>query len=459
MGAGYRTLSQSTVTPMSVSLAPALDCQTDLTNPNFETLIRKTLKEYTSDCGLCLYCDQPITVESDQPPKFYCSENCWIATSATSTLLGLASTTSTGHAAILRLRGIEAERMLNIMGMVMTRCPNRQVRKSIRKLFQALQTESMRNIIPRCLQISEEECTSENERWKFGGFADVHKGTYRNQLIVVKTIRRSKDTSDSLADEAYRRFLYEVLLWKSINHQRLLPLYGIITSPQLGMVSPLCPHHDAISFLKKMVQHQERYRWTRFYQVFVYRWLLQIAEGLEHLHREGIVHGDLHPQNILVVSAHPDIKKNLLYDILITDFGLSVYADGTSLQNNSIRGGRPEYMAPELHFPAPHTERPTVRTDAFAWAGCAFALYTTRNPYSELDSSFAISTTILQLDLPSNKLKFELGGMTRIVSVPSELWRIIVDCWKDDDRLTIDQIITRLQPIQGMIPAPGKDLE
>ena len=92
--------------------------------------------------------------------------------------------------------------------------------------------------------------------------------------------------------------------------------------------------------------------------------LQQSALGLEYLHREGIVHGDLHGGNILV-DGHGHVR--------LTDFGLSLLAEATPNMYGSMHGGGfASYRAPELHdpeqFDLPST-RPTFPTDVYAF-GC-----------------------------------------------------------------------------------------
>lgn len=67
------------------------------------------------------------------------------------------------------------------------------------------------------------------------------------------------------------------------------------------------------------------------------KFYLQIVNGIEYLHKQGIAHRDLKPENLLL-----DYEKNLK----IVDFGLSnQYKDGETLVTAC---GSPCYAAPEM---------------------------------------------------------------------------------------------------------------
>ena len=82
--------------------------------------------------------------------------------------------------------------------------------------------------------------------------------------------------------------------------------------------------------------------------------LRQISDGMAHVHACGLIHSDLKPQNILMWWGRSP---------QITDFGFSRVAGANS---ESIIGGTPRYMAPELE-----TSEPTVSSDIYA-AGIIF---------------------------------------------------------------------------------------
>ncbi|XP_066499100.1 serine/threonine kinase 17a like [Hoplias malabaricus] len=77
-----------------------------------------------------------------------------------------------------------------------------------------------------------------------------------------------------------------------------------------------------------------------FTETDVIRLVRQILAGVDLLHKKGIVHLDLKPQNILLTCAQP------LGDIRIVDFGFSRHVDSKSEVRELM--GTPEYAAPEV---------------------------------------------------------------------------------------------------------------
>jgi serine/threonine protein kinase len=68
---------------------------------------------------------------------------------------------------------------------------------------------------------------------------------------------------------------------------------------------------------------------------------LQIADGLAHAHRHGVVHADIKPENLLF-TADGRIK--------ITDFGVARFHEGRTITDDGKISGTVKYMAPEcLH--------------------------------------------------------------------------------------------------------------
>ena len=65
----------------------------------------------------------------------------------------------------------------------------------------------------------------------------------------------------------------------------------------------------------------------------------QVLDGLQHLHRKGVVHRDLKPQNLLV-------EKSPYFKVVISDFGLAKIVTDTTLLMTFC--GSLKYTAPEV---------------------------------------------------------------------------------------------------------------
>ncbi|KAK7692290.1 hypothetical protein QCA50_003915 [Cerrena zonata] len=287
-------------------------------------------------------------------------------------------------------------------------------------------------------------------RQSSGGFGEVYRATYGETTVAAKRLIQTYGQDNE--DEKRWRSYYEALMWKTLKHERLLPLSGIIkTDQEYFIISPWHCDRNSGKFLFDLVRNHERYRWGRFYQLFVYRWLLQVVQGLRHLHEQGVVHGDLHPGNVIVVNPRPKDQDHLEFDIVLADFGLSVIREANSNQQGSIRGGAvlaPEQMPFELDS---RPGRPTVESDIFMFAALCFQLYTTRSIYPTMmahNKNRAISA-LRPLD---REVIVDVPGGDAPVVIPDELWEIIERCWTvAEDRPSLNWIEEKLKRMQGSL--------
>ena len=103
----------------------------------------------------------------------------------------------------------------------------------------------------------------------------------------------------------------------------------------------------------------------RLVQIFA-----KIASGLGHMHRRGVFHADIKPNNILL---------SRIGDVKIIDFGLA-WIKG---QRKGRVQGTPEYMAPEQA----HKGLVNERTDIYNFGATMYRLATFRPPPSTMGNS------------------------------------------------------------------------
>lgn len=100
--------------------------------------------------------------------------------------------------------------------------------------------------------------------------------------------------------------------------------------------------------------------------------LAQIADALDFVHRQGYVHSDVKPTNILV------FKDFSTRGSILIDFGVAhSIAGGLARRPTHVQGSLP-YAAPELL----RGQAPTAATDVYALACTAVELITGKPPYT-----------------------------------------------------------------------------
>jgi len=140
---------------------------------------------------------------------------------------------------------------------------------------------------------------------------------------------------------------------------------------------------------ERVIELEEAVGWTR-----------EICDAIAHAHRQGVVHCDLKPANILL-GERAEIK--------VTDFGLARVLSGEASQTARVEGTVP-FMAPEQ---ASRTwGRVDHRTDVHGIGAVLFALLTGRPPFVGLRLTDileqvvalppAISPARLRSDLPES---------------------------------------------------------
>lgn len=172
--------------------------------------------------------------------------------------------------------------------------------------------------------------------------------------------------------EALRRFEREAQTAGRIRHSNLVTVfdYGLLSTEGAFLVMELIKGES----LKAIFAREGNLDLTK-----VVEWFSQILEGLEAAHKQGVVHRDLKPDNILIDCRESDGAR-----VCILDFGLArlIEAGASATQSVTIPGtvlGTLGYMPPEQL----RGEGANERSDLFSVAVMAYeALYGSK-PFGE----------------------------------------------------------------------------
>ncbi len=183
-----------------------------------------------------------------------------------------------------------------------------------------------------------------------------------DSAVAIKVLLAAPTGVDPGADnEARNRFLHEAERASRLVHPAIVRLLGGGCAQGLAfVVMELLPGVDLTRYTQASRLLPEP---------LALGIVARLAEGLAYAHREGMVHRDVKPANVMFDPATDSVK--------LTDFGLARSADAEATRSGVLLGS-PAYMAPELLAGA----RADGRSDLYALGVLLFELLTARLPFA-----------------------------------------------------------------------------
>ena len=189
----------------------------------------------------------------------------------------------------------------------------------------------------------------------------------------IMHVRRTADSKHyalkvvSIGGPDEQKFLdqaeHEFKVAQMLDHPNLIKIYAL--EHQKDWLFRVKKVHMLIEYVNgKTLDQLPRIILPRLVQVFE-----KIAAGLVHMHRRGVYHGDLKPNNVML-SRSGDVK--------IIDYGLA-WIKGHA--KGRVQG-TPEYMAPEQA----RSQTVNERTDIYNFGATMYRLTTFRLPPSTIPS-------------------------------------------------------------------------
>ncbi|KAJ7176798.1 kinase-like domain-containing protein [Mycena filopes] len=318
-------------------------------------------------------------------------------------------------------RGSEAQRLLNLFQDLLDLDSFSVIKPLIFKTLAALSHAS--GLHPQCFPIP--GLQKLGHQVAGGGFGDIWKGLVNGQSVSVKIMRIFQERTIEAASKEFGR---EALIWRQLSHPNLLPFYGLYYfEDRLCLVSPWMEHGNILEFLRKDPPNINRVSL-----------ILDVALGLQYLHQENVIHGDLKAINILVTPSRR---------ACICDFGLSSIVNDITLRlihsTTNAQQGTARYLAPEL---LRSNGKKHFLSDVYAFACVSYEILTGNVPFHTEKNDMVVMLQVLEGVRPTQPAA--CSGTRQLNSV----WKLLESCWEADPQMrpTAGQIVERLvDPLVG----------
>jgi tetratricopeptide (TPR) repeat protein len=263
-----------------------------------------------------------------------------------------------------------------------------------------------------------------------GGMSRVFlaEETGLERQVVVKVL-----PPEMAAGVNAERFRREILLAAKLQHPHVVPLLTAGASGDL--LYYVMPFIKGESLRAKLAREGELPVGDAA------RILRDVADALAYAHREGVVHRDIKPDNVLLSDNHA----------VVTDFGVAkAVASSTgesSLTSLGVALGTPAYMSPEQAVADPHVDH---RADIYALGALAYEMLTGRPPFTGATPQAVLSAHVTQIPDPVTQHRG---------TVPPALAEIVMRClakkpadrWQRADELRA-QFESMVTPSGGLTP-------
>jgi tRNA A-37 threonylcarbamoyl transferase component Bud32/uncharacterized RDD family membrane protein YckC len=259
-----------------------------------------------------------------------------------------------------------------------------------------------------------------------GGTGQVYKVREKtlDRIFAVKVLRK-----DLIVDvQTVKRFIHEAETAAKLSHPNVVSVYGhgetIDGSPFITM------NYIAGENFAQTLKREHSLSWQKTVELFI-----QICEGLEHAHQEGLIHRDLKPSNILVSTTDGIEIAH------IVDFGIAkvVASRGDTLNTLTVSGeflGTPMYMSPEQCL----GQNVDKRTDIYALGCLMYEALSGAGPFAGASS----------VEMIAKKMSEE-SPVLKAENIPPSISTIVACCMARQASDRYSDIVSLKQDLQAAL--------
>jgi hypothetical protein len=224
-----------------------------------------------------------------------------------------------------------------------------------------------------------------------GGMGTVYKArdTLLDRFVALKLLRRDLSSEADHSSQLQQ----EARIAASVSHPNVIQVFSSGTDHgQFYVVMELVDHGSLDDLIEQRTSLPEE---------LVIETGMQIAKGLRAAHRQGLIHRDVKPANILFVDEHT---------AKISDFGLA----GAAAQGSETEGviwGTPYYVAPERLNNDPED----FRSDIYGLGATLFHAIAGKAPIEDNTNSAALLLELKRQPLGLRSLAPKVSEVTAAV--------------------------------------------
>ncbi|HEX9160152.1 MAG TPA: protein kinase [Thermoanaerobaculia bacterium] len=242
------------------------------------------------------------------------------------------------------------------------------------------------------------------ERLGAGGMGDVYKVTHRflGATRVIKVIRAQISESS----EAHERFLREARAATKVQHPNVATLHDFSELPDGS-------HYMVWEYIEgENLAQRIRARGT-LPPRYAVQLAIQALHGLEAIHRAGIIHRDISPENLMITREQDGEER-----VRIIDLGVAKLEDST---DNATRAGvfvgKLRYASPEHLGFLQEGERIDARADLYSMGVVLYEMLTGRPPFEATSPHQYVLIHSRDSELKPRALPPDLPGSAELQAV------------------------------------------
>ena len=228
-----------------------------------------------------------------------------------------------------------------------------------------------------------------------GGMATVYlvRDMLMDQYFAMKVLHQQYSDNDTVC----KRFIREARLQINLNHPNIVRCFDV--NYEDGYYYILLEYVNGPSLARILKERNSGLPVEIALSLFI-----QILAGINHAHRQNVIHRDIKPHNILIANYQGSLTETSVAKI--GDFGIAKALEESSHTSTGARLGTIYYMSPEQIVSSSKVDH---RTDIYSLGITLYQMLTGRLPYRATSSEFSMMEVILKEEIvPPRELRSDI---------------------------------------------------